>query len=87
MSKLNNWFINNLVIVDPIDFIYDDEYFTHPISFIDGHGSGWGCTYDTHISDNYYNLPENYYEVGYLNGFGYGCGIGEFSGSSNGFEE
>lgn len=86
MSKLNNWFINNRVIVDPIDFIYDDEYFRHPISFINGRGSGRGCTYDTYISDNY-DLPENYYEAGYLNGCGYGYGIGELSGSSNGFEE
>lgn len=83
MSKLNNWFINNRIIVNLIDFIYDDEYFIHPISFINGRGSGWGCTYDTYISDNN-DLPENYYEVGYLDGCGYGYGIGDFSCSCNG---
>lgn len=84
MSRLNNWFINNRVIVDPIDFIYDDEYFTHPISFIDGHESGWGCTYDTYVSNDYEFLPKNYNENGYTNGCGYGYGIGEYSGSGCG---
>lgn len=83
MSKLNNWFINNRIIVNLIDSIYDDEYFIYPTNFISGHGSGWGCTYDTHISDTD-NLPKNYYEVGYLTGCGCGYGIGDFPCSCDG---
>lgn len=81
MSKLNNWFINRRIVHKTVDSIYDDEYFSDPEFFMSGHGTGWGCTYDTYVSNDYEFLPKNYNENGYTNGCGYGYGIGEYSGS------
>lgn len=81
MSKLNSWFINRRIVHKTVDSIYDDEYFSDPEFFMSGHGTGWGCTYDTYVSNDYEFLPKNYNENGYTNGCGYGYGIGEYSGS------
>ena len=81
MSKINNWFNHQYAVAKLTEFIYDDEYFSDPEFFMSGHGSGWGCTYDTYVSNDYEFLPKNYNENGYTNGCGYGYGIGEYSGS------
>lgn len=81
MSRLNNWFIHPYTVAKLTEFIYGNKYFLSPVYFMAGHGDGWGCTYDTHISDDYEILPKNYKENGYITGCGYGYGIGEYSGS------
>lgn len=66
MSKINNWVNHQYTVAKLTEFIYDDEYFSDyddeyfsdPVFFMSGHGAGWGCTYDTYISNDYEFLPK-----------------------------
>ena len=79
MSKLNNWFINRRIVHKTVDSIYDDEYFKFPNNSI----KGCNC-YDIRHFDIDDYITKNYFEAGYLDGGGYGYGIGDFSCSCDG---